>query len=166
MKLLNINNITKILFIVAIFIISENEILCQQKYSVDEGRLRKSGRVGLTYHAQQRKQKKQEREELRTKRKEKRAIRKAKREHMKKLQTKSTRKQMKKLYRSSVRINKHKPQEYLHERLFSEVFTESKIILLKSKIVVKNSFGNIKNVFANSTNFDKRKKKCFKIEKN
>lgn len=159
------NFITKIILIV-LLTISWNEFYSQKNYSIDEGKLRKSSRVGITYHLQNRKLKKKEKEELKTFRKEERNVRKAKRDHMKKLQTKETQKQMKDLLKSSRRINKHKPQYYIHEKIYRETLSGAKLYVIKSKFYIKNTFTNIKSIFVNKTSFDKKKKNNFIIEKN
>ncbi len=158
-------NITKILLLLIAHILGVHQSWAQ-KYSIDHGKIKKSGRVGIVYRLQTREVNKKSREESRIQRKEDRSFRKGKREHMKKVQTKSTQREMKKLYRSSVRINKLKPQEYLHQRIYRKFSDGSQTTYVKSKLFVRNSINNIGSVFRNNTTFDKNVKKDFKISKN
>lgn len=156
---------TKIVLIVLLTIFW-NEFYGQQKYSIDNGKLRKSGRVGIVYRVQKNKINKKDREELKTLRKEKRIVRKGKRKHMKKMQTKETQKQMKDLLRASKRINKHKPQYYMHERLYEKTSLGIEIFAIRLKNFIKNAFINIKSIFVSKTSSNKKKRNNFEIDKN
>lgn len=158
------NLMTKIILIV-LLTISWNKFYGQQKYSIDNGKLRKSDRVGIAYRVQKNKIKKKDREELKTLRKEKR-IGKGKRKHIKKVQTKETQKQMKDLLRASKRINKHKPQYYMHERLYEKTSVEIEIFVIRSKNFIKNAFINIKSIFVSKTSSNKKKRNNFEIDNN
>ena len=153
-------NITKIILLLSIFIIFNKDIR-GQKYSIDDGRLRKSGKISLKYTLYQSHQTKEDREERRIMRKEVRERRKARRIHINKLQTKKVKKEMKKLYRSAKRINNQKPQKYLHERVYSTIINESKLGVVKTKLVIANSIRNVKDVVGFSKRNETGKKQRY-----
>jgi len=153
-------NITKIVLISSLFLFSSSDSFCQ-KYSVDHGKIKKSGRVGLRYKLHNARQNKKDRRELVAHRKENRKSEKARKEHLTKLQTRKTKQQMKSLYRTSVRNNKHKPTKYWHERFYKQITTSTKISFVKSKIFIKNSVDNIKDFVSISNKKDISKKERF-----
>ena len=68
---------------------------------------------------------------------------------------------MKQLYRSAVRINKHKPQEYWHQRFITKVVDETRITYLKSKLMVEQSVDNIKDLLTFNNNNASKKERYF-----
>ena len=153
-------NITKIVLLLIVLQFINHESWCQQ-YSIDYGKLKKSGRIGLKNKVYQYKENKKDKDELKTFKKEKRAIRRDQRKHMKKIQTRATRKRMKKLYRSSVRVNKQKPAEYMHQRLYKKLTNDTKITYIKTKLFFETSFTNIKDLVSISNKKDQSKKQKF-----
>ncbi|NOZ46769.1 MAG: hypothetical protein GXO79_08290 [Chlorobi bacterium] len=129
-----------------------------QKYSIDNGKIKKSGKIGLAYKLNNLSQLKKEHKEYKAIKKQQRADRKANRKKIKKIQTKATRKRMKNLQKSAKRINQNKPTEYLHQRIYKYMKLKIKSTVIQSKIQFKKGFSKIEGVFNNTNRINKRRK--------
>jgi hypothetical protein len=154
-----INNSTKLILLLAIFVFCTNK-LNAQKYSIDDGQLQKSGRVGIKYRIYQYKNDKLVRKDIRVIKKEERKARKYSKERIDRLQSKSTKKSMRELQHSSERINMNKPQEYWHQRVFKKLLDETQLTFLNANLFIDKTYNKITSIVspANKNKLDKTKR--------
>ena len=154
------HKVTEIFFIVTLLLLSNSESI-SQKYSIDQGELKKSGRIGLKYRIEQYKSQKEYRLQKREDKRYRRFVKREKRKNEKQMQTKATRKRMQNLRKSSKRINEKKPQIPKIQQSGKIIIENTILGFNKTRIFIRISFNKI-SFFFSSLSSKKRKKSIWK----